>query len=217
MPQLTLRQTKAPNIPVSPVSYSQQYQDQISNTLRLYFNQIDNFTSVLAGPLGGEVINAPSCFVYDVTNQTLSAANTAKAVTYNTNYFNNGVNVVNGSQLTVNADGIYNFNFNANLESTSASTKTVQFWIRYQGTNIEYSARPTTISGSGTQTKIGFSFSISLSAGQHIEMMWASTDTGVALQYIAPSAPYPGTASVLMGATFVSNTLGVVVGAIPSP
>ena len=34
--------TKAPNLPVAPVDYSQQYQDQLNNVLRLYFSQLDN-------------------------------------------------------------------------------------------------------------------------------------------------------------------------------
>ena len=34
--------TKAPNLPIAPVAYSQQYQDQLNNVLRLYFAQLDN-------------------------------------------------------------------------------------------------------------------------------------------------------------------------------
>ena len=34
--------TTSPNLPIAPVDYSQQYQDQLNNVLRLYFNQIDN-------------------------------------------------------------------------------------------------------------------------------------------------------------------------------
>jgi len=34
--------TKAPNLPIAPVDYNQQYQDQLNNVLRLYFNQLDN-------------------------------------------------------------------------------------------------------------------------------------------------------------------------------
>ena len=34
--------TKAPNLPIAPVEYSQQYQDQFNNVLRLYFSQLDN-------------------------------------------------------------------------------------------------------------------------------------------------------------------------------
>jgi len=42
---LTLIPPKAPNLLIAPVDYTQQYQDQFSNALRLYFNQIDNFAS----------------------------------------------------------------------------------------------------------------------------------------------------------------------------
>jgi hypothetical protein len=41
----TLNATKAPNLPVSASVYSQQYQDQLLNALRLYFNQVDTFSS----------------------------------------------------------------------------------------------------------------------------------------------------------------------------
>mgnify|MGYP003342822453 CR=1 FL=1 len=44
-----IRPPKAPNLPVGPTDYSQQYQDQFSNVLRLYFNQLDNwFASINA-------------------------------------------------------------------------------------------------------------------------------------------------------------------------
>ena len=34
--------TKAPNLPIAPVEYSQQYQDQLNNVLRLYFALLDS-------------------------------------------------------------------------------------------------------------------------------------------------------------------------------
>lgn len=34
--------TKAPTIPVAPSEYSFQYQNQLNNILRLYFQQLDN-------------------------------------------------------------------------------------------------------------------------------------------------------------------------------
>jgi hypothetical protein len=34
--------TKSPNLPIAPVEYSQRYQDQLNNVLRLYFSQLDN-------------------------------------------------------------------------------------------------------------------------------------------------------------------------------
>jgi hypothetical protein len=34
--------TKSPNLPIAPADYSQEYQDQLNNVLRLYFSQLDN-------------------------------------------------------------------------------------------------------------------------------------------------------------------------------
>jgi hypothetical protein len=34
--------TTSPNLPIAPAEYSQEYQDQLNNVLRLYFAQLDN-------------------------------------------------------------------------------------------------------------------------------------------------------------------------------
>jgi hypothetical protein len=54
-----LLSSKAPNLPIAPVDYTQAYQDQVLNALRLYFNQIDNFTQSIAIPLSGPTTNRP--------------------------------------------------------------------------------------------------------------------------------------------------------------
>lgn len=43
-----LRPSKAPNLLIAPTSYAQQYQDQLNNALRLYFNQVDNLSQTVA-------------------------------------------------------------------------------------------------------------------------------------------------------------------------
>jgi len=39
--EFELNQVAAPNLPLATTQYSQQYQDQLNNVLRLYFNRID--------------------------------------------------------------------------------------------------------------------------------------------------------------------------------
>ena len=56
---LLLRPPKSPNQPIAPVDYSQQYQDQFMNALRLYFNEIDNFASGLLAVNGGGLLKFP--------------------------------------------------------------------------------------------------------------------------------------------------------------
>lgn len=60
MAQVTLRPSKAPNLLVAPVSYQQYYIDQTNNALRLYFNQIDNFTQSVTVPASGTTANRPT-------------------------------------------------------------------------------------------------------------------------------------------------------------
>jgi hypothetical protein len=57
---LDLRPSKAPNLLVAPVQYAQQYQDQLNNALRLYFNQIDNFTQAVTVPASGATADRPT-------------------------------------------------------------------------------------------------------------------------------------------------------------
>ena len=55
-----LRSPKAPNLPNAPAAgYSSGYFDQYSNVLRLYFNQIDNFTQAAVIPLYGTTAERP--------------------------------------------------------------------------------------------------------------------------------------------------------------
>ena len=55
-----LRPSKAPNLLVAPIVYDQRYIDQLNNALRLYFNQIDNFTQNVTVPPSGTTANRPT-------------------------------------------------------------------------------------------------------------------------------------------------------------
>lgn len=64
-----LRGSKAPNLPIGPVEYSQRFQDQYSNILRLYFNEVDNaLAAIFSGEAGGQYIKFP----YGAFNQSAS-------------------------------------------------------------------------------------------------------------------------------------------------
>lgn len=42
----------APRLPAAPVEYSQEFIDQLTNVLRLYFTQLDNASPILAASQG---------------------------------------------------------------------------------------------------------------------------------------------------------------------
>ena len=49
-----------PNLLVAPVDYSQQYQDQLNNALRLYFTLLNNFSQALDTPDFGATTQRPT-------------------------------------------------------------------------------------------------------------------------------------------------------------
>lgn len=68
-----LRPPKAPNLLISGIDYDQRTQEQFTNQLRLYFNQIDNFGSGLLGETGGSTIKFPYFSAYQNGTTTLTA------------------------------------------------------------------------------------------------------------------------------------------------
>lgn len=71
---LELRPSKAPNLPIAPVDYSQQYIDQVLNALRLYFAQIDNFSQPFSSNTGGSFLRFPNGAFHQDGYSTLTTA-----------------------------------------------------------------------------------------------------------------------------------------------
>ena len=49
-----------PNLPVAPEVYNAQSQNQILNVLRLYFNQLNNYSQATANPNNGVTTGRPT-------------------------------------------------------------------------------------------------------------------------------------------------------------
>lgn len=207
---------RAAPLPQPPLdgTYSREYVNQLLRVIELYFSQLDN-APTLRGE--GEYTTNPNGLFYSTVTQTLPAIDTATPIALENTYIGHDMTMNGGanSELTVDKSGIYNFQFNATLQSTNSSAKDIYVWINRSGTDIGYSARPYTISGSGTNRLISWNFNIDLQAGQYIEMYWASPDTTVSLTTIAASSPYPAVASAVMAVSFVSNLDGVTVATAP--
>lgn len=67
-----------PRLLAAPVQYDPQYQEQYSNTLRLYFNQLENFNQLLTTSVGGALLRFPSGAWYQQDgSQTVGQINKA--------------------------------------------------------------------------------------------------------------------------------------------
>ena len=124
---------KAPNLPIGPVNYAQDYINQLLNVLRLYFNQLDNMGSILSGQ-GGAFLNNPYGAFSSFASQT-ATVNTATLMTLDTTDFTNGV-TISSSKMTVAKPGIYNLQFSAQLQNLDNAPQDVFIWLKQNGTDI---------------------------------------------------------------------------------
>jgi hypothetical protein len=207
---LPLLPPKAPNLPIGPVAYNQEYINQLLNVLRLYFNQLDNMGSILAGQ-GGAFLNNPYGAFSSFVDQT-TTANTATLMTLNTTDFANGVSI-SSSKITVVNPGIYNLQFSAQFQNTDNQIQDISIWLKQNGVDIVGStglvsipARKSASAGEEAHQITGWNYFVSMGAGDYIEIYWSTTLASVTIQtYAAGTGPVrPSTASVVATMSFVS-------------
>ena len=202
---MRLRNTTAPNLPLATRTYEQQYIDQLNNVLRLYFNQLDNFTGAIATTGGGSNLQLPNGAWYDTTTQTRTAINTAKAVTFNSNTLQNQItkDTVDTSKIYVDVAGYYNFQFSAQISKASGGAAYIWIWPRVDGSDIPASASKVAVQGTTAESVPAWNFVLPMQAGSYFQLMWA-TDSDVKLLAESATAFAPSIPSVILTATFVS-------------
>jgi hypothetical protein len=202
-----LDRPEPPALPLAPPAYNRPFMDQNSSVLRLFFNRLmASVNALLSLDNGGRFLYMPSGLFYSTADQTAAVANTGYPIELENTYLGNGVSIggTNDTRVTVSADGVYNFQFSLQLEHTSGSACALWVWINKDGTDVPYGGHRYTIKGND-YFAVNWNFSIDLTAGQYIEMYWATDDTGLTIHSEAPTSPHPGIPSAVMAVSFVSN------------
>jgi hypothetical protein len=199
----------APNLPLATNEYERQYQDQFSNILRLYFNQLDNTFGAILGPTGGRYLKFPYGAFSSDQDQT-ATANTATLMALNTTDFSSEVSI-SSSKITVVNAGIYNLQFSAQLENSSNAPQDVFIWLKQNGTDIVGSTGKVGMParknpGDPFHSIVGWNYYLSMTAGQYVEIYWSTTSADVSIQFYAASGTptKPSTQSVVATLSFVS-------------
>lgn len=210
---LPLKSTKSPNLLVAPVEYSQLYQDQLINALRLYFASIDNFTQAVSTYSGGVNINFPYGAFSSTQTQSPTTINTPKLITFNSTDFNNSIQLTDSNSFTVEYAGIYNVAFSVQVTNGDTQSHDVDIYFRKNGMPIPNTANVFSVQGThGGQPGYNITaanFFIQLLATDTLDMYWSSNSTQVQLNYLpAITSPFisPGAPSVVLTFTFVSAT-----------
>jgi hypothetical protein len=135
-------------------------------------------------------------------DQTVAAINTATAVTYNTTEISNGVTLGSpASRIVVAQAGYYHVSISVQVSSTNASSKNVFLWLDKNGSNVADTARAISLSGNGTYLPFAATYDISLAANDYVRLMWAASDTNVALDAFASTAFHPTGPSAIVSVT----------------
>ena len=150
---------------------------------------------------------------YDSITQTLAAANTATPVILrNTDApATNGVSIVtdgtNLSRITFANAGVYNILFSAQLANSGGSAKTVDFWLRKNGStaaaNIANTNGKVQLQGSANYLMAAWNYFVTVAAGDYIQLVWAATSTNITMVTEVANALHPATPSIILTANIV--------------
>jgi hypothetical protein len=185
-----------PSLPVAPANYEQRYQDQYSNVMRLYLNQVSN------------AVNAPRPYgsFYSDVDQTNPVADAVNLMTVNqtVDFFNVSIGAIN-SRIYVAEEAIYNIQFSAQLDKSGGSASAVYIWLRINGQNVNNSATKIVIDGPNSEIVAAWNFVTPLAENDYFELAWQSSDTNVFLAEEPATGNIPEIPSLILTVTWVSN------------
>ena len=214
-----LRPPKAPNLLIAPVEYSQHYQDMMNNALRLYFNQVDNFTQPFSSVYGGAFLRFPYIAASDSSDQYATGDNTPTLVRWDSADSINGWTLDVTGSASPEIGGVYNIAYSLQLANSDNAIHDATVWLRVNGVDLAGSASKFTLQA--RKSALLFNFVVAYSSivfeanvGDIVELWWA-TDlaavsggaTGIYIQYeAAQTSPYahPSVPSAIGSITFVS-------------
>jgi hypothetical protein len=200
--EFELQRVQPPALPFATPVYNEQYQNQLNNILRLYFNRLESILNQL------QTLSVPYGAFSSDQDQT-AVANTATLMTLNTTDFANDISIAT-SKITVATAGIYNLQFSTQFANTNSNVQDVYIWLRQNGVNIPGSTGFVSIPGSHGGTDghsiVGWNYFLSMTAGQYIEIYWSVPNIAVTIQHLAASGTptKPSTQSVVATMSFVS-------------
>lgn len=207
MAKRLISKVKNPALPIPPTGTTlRRYLDDLNNILRLFFNRLANSVNLITGEFGGRFIESPNGKFFSTVDQNAASPDTAYALQFENTYLGEAISVTGTpkTRITPIHSGVYNFELSVELTSTNANSKELSFWVRRSGVDVATTARQHVVAGSGGVDDFEYSFTIDITAGQYIELMWATDDTTIVIDYQPAVSPRPAIPSTLVTVIFVS-------------
>jgi len=225
-----IRTSRNPNLPVAPKTYSERYLDQLTDVLRLYFNQVDSIFLSLLGlgdatiGGGGKFFAFPHIAASGTTDQYADADNDATIVLWDTLESGNGFTLNLDSTATSNQDGVFKIDYSLQFANTDNTAHDVYVWLEVTNggtTQVPDSTSKFTIQArksAGVPSYIVAYSSITFEVhnGDRIALWWATDKAysttgpvnGVYMEALpAQVSPFahPAAPAAIGSITFVSN------------
>lgn len=169
----------APALPLGAPDYTKSNQDRYSNILRLYFNQLDTFTSGLSGVNGGRFINFPHISASGNTNQYAAGNDVPTKVIWDLAESQNGFILNVDNTATASHSGVYKIDYSLFFANTDNTAHDVEVWLQVDGVNVARSGSVFTLqarksAGIPTYLIAYSSVTFSVNAGQTIGLWWVT-------------------------------------------
>lgn len=115
------------------------------------------------------------------------------------------------SKITVDQPGIYNVQFSAQFTNPDTQAHDVDIWLKKNDvtvpeSNTQYTV-PSSHGGVPGHLGVALNYFVELTATDYLELVWHTSNSAIFIEYIDPqtSPTRPGTPSVILTVTFVSN------------
>jgi hypothetical protein len=204
MTQVTLRPSKAPNLPLAPAVYDTRQQEQLTNALRLYFAQIDNDWQALLGEDGAKYLQSPHIAASNSGIQYATGDNVPTLVDFDTLESGSGFTLFPGGYAKANQSGVYKIDYSLQLANTDNVSHDVFVWLQTNGDLVPASSSRFTVPARKSAGVFGYvvaysSIEFEIAKDDEIRLWWvtekAATSGGTLGVYMpsipAQALPYP--------------------------
>jgi hypothetical protein len=212
MTQLSLN--TPPRLPSAPPQYEPRFQDQHSDVLRLYFNQLNNTVAAVIGPNGAAYLQTPHALLMSDQDQTSAGITSANTLTYNQPVITQGVEVRNGGELWFEQAGQYLVTFTLQVSNRSNAVQEFEVWAAYNGTNYPLSntrfdipARKSSDIWAHVVPAITGIFTVADPTAEYLTIKWWASSVDVFLEHypVNTSPTRPEIPSVIMTVNCISR------------
>lgn len=170
------------------------------------FNQISS-SVILPSQTGSFGVTNYYGSFYHTASMTNPVPGTPNTMSLSTTDISNGITISGsiGDKIKFTHAGIYNIQFSAQLDKTSAGSDFITYiWIKQNNSNIPISNTAVTVlGGSNAKTVAAWNWFVNANAGDYVQLIWASSNADARVQYDANPAYGPAVPSLIVTANRV--------------